>query len=207
MDLRVLEYFLMTAEEGSITHAAELLHVSQPTVSRQLMDLERELGKTLLIRTKKNISLTKDGLLFRETAREILALYQKAVREDASAGELSGELYLGMGETGSVRFLAQEIAAFQKLYPGVHFHLISENADRICEDIEKGLAAMCLNIRGRLSTIPAKLSGELAQMGGDRAGIFDKLKGAIDEALEDLSGYNVALAVKGGADEEEKEPM
>ena len=65
MDLRVLEYFLMTAEEGSITHAAELLHVSQPTVSRQLMDLERELGKTLLIRTKKNISLTKDGLLFR----------------------------------------------------------------------------------------------------------------------------------------------
>nr|WP_290462151.1 LysR family transcriptional regulator [Acutalibacter muris] len=139
MDLRVLEYFLMTAEEGSITHAAELLHVSQPTVSRQLMDLERELGKTLLIRTKKNISLTKDGLLFRETAREILALYQKAVREDASAKELSGELYIGMGETGSVRFLAEQIAAFQKLYPGVHFHLISENADRICEDIEKGL--------------------------------------------------------------------
>ena len=139
MDLRVLEYFLMTAEEGSITHAAELLHVSQPTVSRQLMDLERELGKTLLVRTKKNISLTKDGLLFRETAREILALYQKAVREDASARELSGDLYIGMGETGSVRFLAQEIAAFQTLYPGVHFHLISENADRICEDIEKGL--------------------------------------------------------------------
>lgn len=139
MDLRVLEYFLMTAEEGSITHAAELLHVSQPTVSRQLMDLERELGKTLLIRTKKNVSLTKDGLLFRETAREILALYQKAVREDTSAGELSGDLYIGMGETGSVRFLAQEIAAFQTLYPGVHFHLISENADRICEDIEKGL--------------------------------------------------------------------
>lgn len=139
MDLRVLEYFLMTAEEGSITHAAELLHVSQPTVSRQLMDLERELGKTLLIRTKRNVSLTKDGLLFRETAREILALYQKAVRENASAGELSGELYLGMGETGSVHFLAQEIAAFQTLYPGVHFHLISENADRICEDIEKGL--------------------------------------------------------------------
>ncbi len=139
MDLRVLEYFLMTAEEGSITHAAELLHVSQPTVSRQLMDLERELGKTLFIRTKKNVSLTKDGLLFRETAREILALYQKAVREDAGAAGLSGELYLGMGETGSVRFLAEQIAAFQVLHPSVHFHLISENADRICEDIEKGL--------------------------------------------------------------------
>ena len=75
------------------------------------------------------------------------------------------------------------------------------------EDIEKGLATMCLNIRGRLSTLPAKLSGELAQMGGDRAGIFDKMKGAIDEALEDLSGYNVAFAVKGGDDEEEQGPV
>lgn len=75
------------------------------------------------------------------------------------------------------------------------------------EDIEKGLAAMCLNIRGRLSTIPAKLSGELAQMGGDRAGIFDKLKAAIDETLEDLSNYTVAFAVKGGDDEEEQESL
>ena len=75
------------------------------------------------------------------------------------------------------------------------------------EDIEKGLATMCLNIRGRLSTLPAKLSGELAQMGGDRAGIFDKLKKAIDEALEDLSSYSVALAVEDGGDEEEQKPM
>ena len=72
------------------------------------------------------------------------------------------------------------------------------------EDIEKGLATMCLNIRSRLSILPAKLSGELAQMGGDREGMFDKLKGAIDEALEDLSSYNVAFAVKGGEDEEDQ---
>lgn len=76
------------------------------------------------------------------------------------------------------------------------------------EDIEKGLATMCLNIRGRLSTLPAKLSGELAQMSGDRAGIFDKLKMAIDEELEDLSTFNVAFAIKGGGDEEkEEEPV
>lgn len=75
------------------------------------------------------------------------------------------------------------------------------------EDIEKGMATMCLNIRGRLSTIPAKLSGELAQMDGDRAGIFDKLKKAIDEALEDLSSYSVALAVEDGGDEEEQKPL
>ena len=66
------------------------------------------------------------------------------------------------------------------------------------EDIEKGLATMCLNIRGRLSTLPAKLSGELAQMGGDRAGIFDKMKRAIDEALEELSDYRTLLALAEG---------
>lgn len=71
------------------------------------------------------------------------------------------------------------------------------------EDVEKGLAAMCLNVRGRFSSLPAKLSGELAQIGGNQAGIFDKLKAAIDEALEELSSFNVALAVKGGDDEDE----
>ena len=71
------------------------------------------------------------------------------------------------------------------------------------EDIEKGLATMCLNIRGRLSPLPAKLSGELAQMGGDRAGIFDKMKRAIDEALEELSDYRTLLALAEGNDEEE----
>ena len=73
------------------------------------------------------------------------------------------------------------------------------------EDIEKGLSAMCLNIRSRLSTLPAKLSGELAQMGGDRIGVFNKLKDAIDEALEDLSNFNVALAEKGENNGEETE--
>lgn len=71
------------------------------------------------------------------------------------------------------------------------------------EDIEKGLAAMCLNMRGRFSGLPAKLSGELAQMGGNQAGIHDKLKAAIDEALEELSHFNVAFAIRGGEDEEE----
>lgn len=147
MDLRVLEYFLMVAEEGSITRAANLLHVSQPTVSRQLMDLEEELGKTLLARSKRNVSLTKEGLLFRETAREILALYRKALQEDSGEKELLGEIHLGMGETGSVAFLAEQLVQFQKQHPSVRFHLISENADRICEDIEKGILDMGMVMR------------------------------------------------------------
>ncbi|MBD5098140.1 MAG: hypothetical protein HDT35_01045 [Clostridiales bacterium] len=76
------------------------------------------------------------------------------------------------------------------------------------EDIEKGLAALCLNMRGRFSGLPAKLSGELAQMGGNQAGIHDKLKAAIDEALEELSHFNVAFAIRSGEDEEEdNEPV
>ena len=73
------------------------------------------------------------------------------------------------------------------------------------EDIEKGLAAMCLNMRGRFSALPAKLSGELAQMGGNQAGIFDKLKAAIDETLEELSHFDVAFAIKSGSDEEDED--
>lgn len=147
MDLRVLEYFLMVADEENITHASELLHVSQPTVSRQLMELERELGKTLFIRTRKNVRLTQQGLLFRETAKEMLALYQKAAREDIGSETLVGDIYLGMGETSSVDFLMEQIARFREQHPGVSFHLISENADRICDGIEKGLLDMGFAMR------------------------------------------------------------
>ena len=75
------------------------------------------------------------------------------------------------------------------------------------QDIEKGLAALCLNMRGRVSALPAKLSGELSQMGGNQAGIFDKLKAAIDETLEELSNFNVAFAIRGGEDEEDDDSM
>ena len=74
MDIRVLEYFVVAAQEGSITRAAELLHVSQPTVSRQLMELEEELGRKLFDRSKRSVTLTQEGLLFRESAQEILTL-------------------------------------------------------------------------------------------------------------------------------------
>ena len=76
MDIRVLEYFVVAAQEGSITRAAELLHVSQPTVSRQLMELEEELGRKLFDRSKRSVTLTQEGLLFRESAQGILTLYR-----------------------------------------------------------------------------------------------------------------------------------
>ncbi len=138
MNLRSIEFFLTVAEEGSISRAAERLHISQPTVSREMMELEKELDKTLLVRTSRNVSLTPDGLLFRETAKDMLELYRKAKTQKAQSAALAGDIYLGAGETESFSFLAEKIRLFRQENPGVCFHIISENADEIRDDIDKG---------------------------------------------------------------------
>ena len=148
MDIRVLEYFVVAAQEGSITRAAELLHVSQPTVSRQLMELEEELGRTLFDRSKRSVTLTQEGLLFRESAQEILTLYRKELSHRPQDGEeLSGDLYLGSGEASSFTYAAKKLDAFTRLHPKVRFHVISENGERIFEDVEKGVLDVGLVIR------------------------------------------------------------
>lgn len=117
MNMQVLEYFLTVAQEGNITRSAGLLHITQPTLSRQLKDLETELGKKLLKRTNKSVSLTQDGMVFRETAREILTLYRKAKSENNWKENLSGDIYIGAGETESFRILAKFIQEFHRLHP------------------------------------------------------------------------------------------
>ena len=139
MDMRSVEFFLTVAEEGSVTRAAERLHISQPTVSREIMALERELGKALFVRTSKNVSLTPDGLLFRETAKDLLALCQKAISQRAEAVEPAGDIYLGAGETESFAYIAEKIRAFRAGHRRVCFHIISENADEIRDGIDKGV--------------------------------------------------------------------
>ena len=139
MDLRSIEFFLTVAEEGSISKAAERLHISQPTVSRDMMELEKELGKTLFTRTNKNVRLTQNGLLFRETAKDMLTLYQKAKTQNAESAEIAGDIYIGAGETESFSFIAEKIRRFRQEYPGVCFHIISKNADEIKYDIDNGV--------------------------------------------------------------------
>lgn len=139
MNMQVLEYFLTVAQEGNITRSAGLLHITQPTLSRQLKDLETELGKKLLKRTNKSVSLTQDGMVFRETAREILTLYRKAKSENNWKENLSGDIYIGAGETESFRILAKFIQEFHRLHPLVCFHILSETAERIGEDVDKGV--------------------------------------------------------------------
>ena len=140
MELRVLRYFLAVAREENITKAAALLHVTQPTLSRQLMQLEEELGVKLFRRGKYRIILTDDGMLLRRRAQEIVDLADKTEREfQRQEGELIGEVAIGAGETNSMTALSQHIASFRREHPLVQFSVYSATADDIQDRLEKGL--------------------------------------------------------------------
>ena len=140
MEIRVLKYFLLVAREENITKAANLLHLTQPTLSRQLMQLEEELGVQLFRRSKHHIILTEEGMLLRRRAEEIVALADKT-KDDLQHREeqLSGTVAVGSGELRSSRFLAQLLTAFQTENPLVSFAIYSGNSDNIKERIERGL--------------------------------------------------------------------
>lgn len=139
MDLRVLQYYLTVAREENITRAAQLLHITQPTLSRQLRQLEEELGVKLFQRSKHSIYLTAEGLLFRRRAQEIVALAEKAKGELLPGEEdISGEILIGCGELRSSQYMADLLAAFQGQYPRVQFRIYSGNSDNIKERMEQG---------------------------------------------------------------------
>ena len=140
MEIRVLKYFLLVAREENITKAANLLHLTQPTLSRQLMQLEEELGVQLFRQSKHHIILTEEGMLLRRRAEEIVALADKT-KDDLQHREeqLSGTVAVGSGELRSSRFLAQLLTAFQTENPLVSFAIYSGNSDNIKERIERGL--------------------------------------------------------------------
>lgn len=145
MELRVLRYFLMVAREENITKSAHLLHITQPTLSRQLMQLEEELGVTLLKRGKHNIVLTDDGMLLKQRAQEIISLADKTEQEFLHREDtLTGEIAIGCGETRNMGHLSKHMASFRELYPLVHFSIYSAIADDIKDRIEKGLLDMGL---------------------------------------------------------------
>ena len=140
MDIRVLQYFLAVAREESITKAAETLRMTQPPLSRQLKDLEDELGKQLLIRGSKKVTLTEDGMLLRKRAEELVELMEKTKAELTSSSEnINGEIYIGCGETEAISFLAQAARDLQKKHPLIHYHIYSGDAERVTEKLDKGL--------------------------------------------------------------------
>lgn len=139
MELRVLRYFLMAAREENITRAAQNLHVTQPTLSRQLMQLEEELGVTLFRRSSHRIVLTEDGMLLKRRAQEILELSDKTRREFQSREELTGEVAIGCGETRNMAYLSDLMVSFRQEHPLVQFRIRTATADDVKERIERGL--------------------------------------------------------------------
>ena len=140
MEIRVLRYFLAVAREGSITAAANYLHLTQPTLSRQLKDLEEELGQTLLIRKSHRVTLTPEGMLLRKRAEEIIAMVDKTQSEFVSLGNtVSGNVYIGGGETRVMKEIATVIRDIQTAFPAIHFHLYSGNAEDVTERLDKGI--------------------------------------------------------------------
>lgn len=140
MEFRVLRYFLTVAREGSITGAANSLHLTQPTLSRQLQDLEKELGQTLLIRGKHKITLTPEGMILRKRAEEIVDMVEKTEAEFNSISDvIGGDIYIGSGETDSMKYIARVMKDIQQEYPNVKFHVYSGNAEDVIEKLDKGL--------------------------------------------------------------------
>ena len=145
MELRVLKYFLAVAREENITKAAALLHLTQPTLSRQLMQLEEELGVQLFRRSRYHVELTEDGMLLRRRAQELVDLAEKTTREfTLRETELMGEIAIGAGETRSMSFLSRAMVSFREHYPKVTFRIFSANADDVKERLDTGLLDMGL---------------------------------------------------------------
>lgn len=145
MDLRVLRYFVAVAREGSITNAANLLHVTQPTLSRQLKELEDEMGKKLFIRTSYGLKLTNEGVLLRKRAEDILDMVDKTKDEFNSLDDITGgDVHIGAAETYAMKYIAEVACDLESQYPNMRYHLYSGNYDDVTEKLDRGLLDFCL---------------------------------------------------------------
>ena len=141
METRVLRYFLAVAREGSVTRAARALHLTQPTLSRQIRELEEELGQTLFSRGGRELSLTREGLLLRQRAEEIVGLAEITEKEFRSLGEktVSGDLSLGCGESKALSFVTDALKVLQDEHPLIIPHFFSGNGEIVMDRLDKGL--------------------------------------------------------------------
>lgn len=148
MEIRVLKYFLAIAREENITVAAESLHITQPTLSRQLMDLENELGKQLFIRGKRRVTLTEEGTLLRKHAEDIIAMLEKAEMDLKATDEvITGELTIGGAESEAMRIIARVVHRLHMEYPEIHYNIYSKSAPSVTEMLDRGLLDFGVIIR------------------------------------------------------------
>ncbi|MBS1412759.1 MAG: LysR family transcriptional regulator [Christensenellaceae bacterium] len=195
MELRVLNYFLAVAREENFTKAAQQLHLTQPTLSRQIADLEQELGVKLFIRNKHNIILTEEGMILKRRAQEILSLADKTKRDFMQKEEaLSGTISIGSGEFRSTEYLAKIIAQFRKQYPNVKYEIYSGNASNIRDYIERGF----LDIGLMSEPIDMRKYNFLDMPIKEQWGVFVPINSRLSEkesiSPEDLAGMSVVTA-------------
>ncbi|MBQ6473097.1 MAG: LysR family transcriptional regulator, partial [Victivallales bacterium] len=138
MELRVLKYFLAVAREKSVTGAAHRLHVTQSTLSRQLKDLEDELGQRLFIRGSHSVSLTAEGMLLRQRAEEIMTIVDKTRSDFSAKHRIAGDVYIGGGESEAMSLLADAVRDVRDRHSGIRFHLHSGNAEEVMERLDRG---------------------------------------------------------------------
>lgn len=140
VEIRTLRYFLAVAREENMTRAAEMLHVTQPTLSKALKALEEELGKKLFTRHSFRISLTEEGALLRDRAEDLVTMADKIEKEFLSLDDITGgDLYFGLAESYQIRYLARALHLLKKQYPGLKYHITSGDTEQVTEKLDKGL--------------------------------------------------------------------
>lgn len=148
MEIRVLKYFLTVAEVGNITKAANSMHLTQPTLSRQLQDLEKELGQKLFVRGNHSVSLTAEGMILKKRAEEIIELVEKTENEFSTIkDEVAGDIFIGSGETKSIKLITDVMKTLKQDYPKIKFHIVSGDSEDLVERLEKGLLDFCVLIQ------------------------------------------------------------
>ncbi len=140
MELRTLKYFLETAREGNMSRAAERLHVSQPTLSRVMKELEEELGHQLFTRSSYSIHLTDEGMLLRRRTEDLLEMANKITEEFRTLGDtVSGDIHIGCAESHLIKYLARAVRSLNEKYPLIHYHIVSGDTEQVSEKLRRGI--------------------------------------------------------------------
>lgn len=193
MELRILRYFLAVAQEGSISAAAEYLHLTQPTLSRQMMELEEELGRRLFVRGGRGLRLNEEGLRFQKRAQEIVELADKTLSEYREE-DLGGDLCVGAGESAAMRLVAQALSELHGRYPRVRCHIHSGNAEDLIERLDKGLLDFCVFVE----PVDLRKYEYLSLPHRDRWGVLvredDPLAARDEVRPEDLRGSSLLIS-------------
>jgi len=189
MEVRVLRYFLAIAREENMTRAAERLHISQPSLSKEIKKLEDELGHELFIRTNKNMRLNDEGMLLRKRAEDIIAMVDKTAEEFSQLNNIiGGEVRIGCAESYLIKHLARSVKSFKEKYPGFRFHIFSGDTEPVAERLDRGLLDLAVIVE------PPNLSkyNYLTIPGSDKWGVVMRRDSRLAEkseiTFEDLYG-------------------